>query len=256
MMRSGRSLASTVVGIALVASGIMSAPIAAAKETDWTSFAGGIAPGATIAQVGETGGSACTLGFIAGDPITHKLYGITAGHCDHSSTMPPTVLYTDANSPDIARPLGTYTASRQKDGTTTSGKPGDLPTYTDAGIIGLRDGTAIASFKLAGVYPVRGVVEDYQDLPYGTEVCKYGMRTGETCGPITVASKYTITAEVHAIHGDSGSPLYRKNNDGTVDLIGILSNGSDTEFGEMNRFFWAGPLLRALKLQVCGCGPN
>lgn len=253
MTKNGR--ATVVVAAAILIAAAMITPArAAATDTDWTSFPGGIAPGATVAQIGEDNGSACTLGLIAGDPASHRLYGITSGHCDHSDTIDRTVIFTDANSPNIARPLGTYIASRARDGSTTTGGGEDLPLYTDAGVIAMQDGVPIASFKIAGVYPVRGVVEDRKDLPYGTEVCKYGMRTGETCGPITVASKYTVTAELRVIHGDSGSPLYRKNSDGTVDVIGLASNG-DEETGT-TQFFWVAPVLKALKLQVCGCGAN
>lgn len=252
-MRSGR--ATLVVAAAILVAAAMLTPArAAADDADWRSFSGGIAPGAAIGQMGEGGGFKCTLGLMAGDPVTHRLYGITAGHCDHTAETRPTVDFSDADSPDIARPLGTYIASRKRDGKTPTGSYDKLPAYTDAAVIAIREGTPIASFKIAGVYPVRAVVEDRKDLPYGTEVCKYGMRTGETCGPITVASKYTITAELHAIHGDSGSPLYRKNSDATVDIIGIASNiNKDTG---TTQFFWIAPVLKALNLQVCGCGTN
>lgn len=249
-MRSGRAaLGAAAIAVAAL---IASPPATAtAQDADWTSFPGGIAPGATIAQIGADDYSTCTLGVIAGDPTTHRLYALTAGHCDHSDTKEDTVLYTESNSPDIARPLGTYIASRDTDGD-TAGRGNDLPLYTDAGVIEIQDRTPIASFKIAGLYPVRSVVTDRADLPYGTEVCKYGMRTGETCGPIQVASKYTITAELRAIKGDSGAPLYRKNTDGSVDIIGLLSAGDDQD----NKFFWIAPLLQALNLQVCGCAPN
>lgn len=252
-MSCGRSAIITVAASLLAAIGVLTATRAHATDRDWTSFPGGIAPGATIAQVQENGDFAsCTLGLVAGDPATHQLYGITAGHCDHSATSRTTVYYTDANSPEIARPLGAYVVSRKDDGSTPSGDPDALPVYTDAAVIAIKDGTPISSFKIAGEYPVHRVIEDYHDLPYRTEVCKFGMRTGETCGPIVVASKYTITAQLRAIHGDSGSPLYIKNDDGSVDLIGILSNGDN----DSHQFFWIGPVLRALHLQVCGCGPN
>ncbi|CAN3132235.1 hypothetical protein ACNUDN_30365 [Mycobacterium sp. smrl_JER01] len=251
-MRSGRA----VLGAAAIFVAAVIAPppaTAGAQDSEWTSFPGGIAPGATIAQIGEDDYYACTLGVIAGDPDTHRLYALTAGHCDHSDTKGQTVLYTEANSPDVARPLGTYIASRDTDGDTV-GRGDELPLYTDAGVIEIQDRTPISSFKIAAVYPVRGVVTDRADLPYGTEVCKYGMRTGETCGPIQVASKYTITAKVRAIEGDSGSALYRKNNDGTVDIIGLTSSVDSGD--ETTEFFWIAPLLETLNLQVCGCAPN
>ncbi|MDM2381856.1 hypothetical protein PP594_25945 [Mycobacteroides abscessus] len=235
---------------AVAAALIASAPPAAADDDRWTSFAGGIAPGTGIAQTAQGEYYACTLGLIAGDPATHRLYGITAGHCDNA-TMGRTVLYTDANSPDVARPLGTYTASRSDDGPTPTG-PDALPLYTDAGVIAIQAGTPIASFKIAGVYPVRGVVEDYHDLPADTEVCKFGMKTGETCGPVVAASTYTVSAKLRADHGDSGSPLYIRNNDGTVNLIGIASASNS----DLSRFFYVAPVLKALHLQVCGCGSN
>ncbi|WP_131827813.1 hypothetical protein [Mycolicibacterium fortuitum] len=253
-MRSGRRAGVVVAAAILIAAAMVMPARAAADDTDWRSFSGGIAPGATIEQIGQDRGFTCTLGLIAGDPASHRLYGITAGHCDRTGdARSPVVHFSEADSPDVARPLGTYIASRDTDGSTPTGND-ELPLYTDAGVIAMQDGVRIASFKIAGVYPVRGVVGDRKDLPYGTEVCKYGMRTGETCGPITVASKYTITAEVRAIHGDSGSALYRKNNDGTVDVIGLASNVDD-ETGT-TQFFWVAPVLKALKLQVCGCGAN
>jgi len=251
-MSFGRS--ARVVAATLLATFGVAALAQASAQTDWRSFPGGIAPGTTIAQVGENDSSACTLGLIAGDPATHRLFGITAGHCDHTATIDRTVLYTDANSPDVARPMGVYTVSRKDDGSTPTGDPNLLPVYTDAGVIAIKDGTPISSFKIAGVYPVHKVVEDYHDLPVGTEVCKFGMKTGETCGPVVLAAKYSITAQLDVIHGDSGSPLYVKNGDGSVDLIGLASNvdkGAGTA-----QFFWVGPVLRALNLQVCGCGAN
>jgi len=237
---------------AVAAALIALAPPAAADDDRWTSFAGGIAPGTGIAQTAQGEYDACTLGLIAGDPATHRLYGITAGHCDSSATMSRTVLYTDANSPDIARPMGTYIASRNHDGSTRTGDRDALPLYTDAGVIAIQAGTPIASFKIAGVYSVRGVVEDYHDLPADTEVCKFGMKTGETCGPVVAASTYTVTAKLHDDHGDSGSPLYIRNNDGTVNLIGIASASNS----DLSRFFYVAPVLKALHLQVCGCGSN
>lgn len=252
-MNFGRSLAA--VSAALLATFGMVAPAQAAAETGWRSFPGGIAPGTTIAQVQENGDfGACTLGLIAGDPTNHHLFGITAGHCDKTANSRPTVYYTDANSPDAAQPLGVYTVSRNDDGSSPTGDPNLLPVYTDAGVIAIKDGTPISSFKIAGVYPVRRVVEDYHDLPAGTEVCKFGMRTGETCGPVVTAAKYTVTAQLNVIHGDSGAPLYIKNGDGSVDLIGLASN-VDHQAGTA-QFFWVGPVLRALNLQVCGCGAN
>lgn len=245
--------AAAIVTAALLATFGVAAPARASAETDWRSFPGGIAPGTTIAQIQENGDyRTCTLGLIAGDPATHHLFGITAGHCDKTTNSRPTVYYTDADTPAVARPLGSYTVSRSDDGSTPTGDPNVLPTYTDAGVIAIKDGTPISSFKIAGQYPMRAVVEDYHDLPAGTEVCKFGMRTGETCGPVVVAAKYTITARLNAIHGDSGSPLYVKNDDGSVDLIGLAS----TDDGDTAKFFWVGPVLRALNLQVCGCGAN
>nr|WP_193215388.1 hypothetical protein [Mycolicibacterium fortuitum] len=223
---------------------------AAVADTDWTAFPGGIAPGAGIAQArpgGDEDFATCTLGVIAGDPSTHKLYGIAAGHCDHGGP----VLYSVAEKPDTQRTLGTYVASRGP-GTTITGDDDLLPVYTDAGVIAFAPGTPIASFKIGGRYPVRAVLKDRKDVPYGTEVCKYGMKSGETCGPVVVAAKYTITAQLRTVHGDSGAPLYRKNRDGTADLIGIAS--SVNEDSRTTKFFWIAPVLEALNLEACGCG--
>ncbi len=239
-----RSLAVTSIASAVLATPV----VPASADTDWTAFPGGIAPGASIAQARDVDYYACTLGIIAGDPSTHQLYGITAGHCDQHGA----VVYSVAEKPNTQRTLGNYVASR--DGTTITGSDDVLPRYTDAGVIGFASGTSISSFKIAGKYSVRAVLKDRADLPYGTEVCKYGARSEETCGTVAVAGKYTVTVQLRAVHGDSGAPLYRKNRDGTVDLIGIASSvdaNADTA-----KFFWVAPVLEALKLQACGCGTS
>lgn len=62
------------------------------------------------------------------------------------------------------------------------------------------------------------------------EICKFGYRTEETCGPIIAGSRTFLRSRTFSLPGDSGAPVYVKLGDDRVALVGVLSgspSGSD-----------------------------
>lgn len=224
---------------------------AAADVNEWTSFSG-VTPGASIGQrtPEKNGTYRCTLAFIAREKATYAKKAITAGHCDHSTDALPTVFYTESSDPDTARPLGTFsrsTARGQNTGTSSAG----LPPLTDAGIIDMNPGIRPSSYQVAGVYRVTRTLRPDPPLASGIEVCKYGARTGETCGPVITADSDRITVRLHLIEGDSGAPAYIKTGDNTITAVGMLSGYLSGDEGTAV-IYYLFPVIDSLGLQICG----
>ncbi|BBY24352.1 hypothetical protein MSTO_45570 [Mycobacterium stomatepiae] len=146
----------------------------------------------------------CTAGFAAqGDDGSYYL--LTSGHCDaHDGSI-----WT--YGPSI--PLGPITASEEE---------GDK---RDAAIIRLDPAVGVPSGGVGGL-PVRDVLGSSQ-LKVGTPFCKLGAVTGETCGSITHIDGNVVEASVFSLGGDSGSPGYVKNDDGSVSAVGLLMSSPD-----------------------------
>jgi hypothetical protein len=72
--------------------------------------------------------------------------------------------------------------------------------------------------------------------------CKMGAVTGETCGKITDIDGEVIETTAYSLHGDSGSPGYVKNPDGTVSAVGILMASPDGD-DYTTYFTLVGPVL-------------
>jgi hypothetical protein len=150
----------------------------------------------------ETG--RCTAGFAA-QGNDGNYYLLTSGHCDaHDGSV-----WTYGQ--DV--PLGTITASEQE---------GDRK---DAAIIRL-DPSVGAPIGDVGGRPVRDVLSRSQ-IKVGTPFCKTGAVTGETCGAITNIDGDVIEASVYSLKGDSGSPGYVANADGSVSAVGILMSSPE-----------------------------
>lgn len=64
-------------------------------------------------------------------------------------------------------------------------------------------------------------------LKVGTPFCKLGAVTGETCGTITKIEGDVVEASVFSLGGDSGSPGYVENDDGSVSAVGILMSSPE-----------------------------
>ncbi|MGV0397000.1 hypothetical protein ACUY3M_01500 [Corynebacterium suicordis] len=67
-------------------------------------------------------------------------------------------------------------------------------------------------------------------------VCKFGFRTGETCGPIVAWNEYMVRANIYSQNGDSGSPLYIRLGGNRVAALGILSSSPVNENEEPNDY--------------------
>lgn len=161
----------------------------------------GVTPGIKV----EDEKSSCTSGFAA-QGNDGSYYLMTSGHCDaHDGSQ-----WTYGN--DV--PLGKITASE---------KEGDA---RDAAIILLRPSVGAPLGDVGGRYTVRDVLSANQ-IREGMPFCKLGAVTGETCGSVTHVDGDVVEASVFSLNGDSGSPGFVKNPDGTVSAVGLLMSSPD-----------------------------
>lgn len=183
----------------------------------------GVTPGIKV----EAEKSACTAGFAAqGDDGSYYL--MTSGHCDpHDDSA-----WTYGNNV----PLGRITASEQE---------GDA---RDAAIILLDPSVGAPTGHIGGKYLVRDVLSATQ-IQLGMPFCKIGAVTGETCGVVKDVEGDVVEASVLSLNGDSGSPGFVKNPDGTVSAVGLLMSSPD---GDDNTTYFAlvNPLLGRWGLRI------
>lgn len=152
----------------------------------------------------EDESSKCTAGFAA-QGNDGSYYLLTSGHCDaHDGSV-----WT--YGPSI--PLGAITVSE---------KEGDK---RDAAIIRLNPAVGVPTGGVGGL-TIRDVLSS-NELKVDTPFCKLGAVTGETCGNITAINGDVLEAGVYSLGGDSGSPGYVKNDDGTVSAVGILMSSPE-----------------------------
>lgn len=183
----------------------------------------GLTPGVQV----QDESSSCTAGFAAqGNDGSYFL--MTSGHCDaHDGSV-----WTYGN--DV--PLGRISASE---------KEGDK---RDAAIILLDPNVGAPVGDVGGTYPVRDVLSLPQ-IKVGMPFCKVGAVTGETCGAVTGIEGDVIEASVYSLAGDSGSPGFVKNADGTVSAVGLLMSSPE---GDDNTTYFAlvNPLLGRWGLRI------
>lgn len=161
----------------------------------------GVTPGMRVADENNL----CTSGFAAqGDDGSYYL--MTSGHCDaHDGSV-----WTYGDNV----PLGPITQSEHD---------GDA---RDAAIIRLDPGVGAPTGHVGGRYVVRDVLSASQ-IQVGMPLCKIGAVTGETCGTVKDVAGDVVEAGVYSLNGDSGSPGFVKNPDGTVSAVGLLSSSPD-----------------------------
>jgi hypothetical protein len=164
-------------------------------------------PGVTPGMKVEDESSSCTAGFAAqGDDGSYYL--MTSGHCDkHDDSV-----WTYGNNV----PLGRITASENE---------GD---QRDAAIIQLDPSVGAPRGDVGGRYFVRDVLSATQ-IQVGMPFCKIGAVTGETCGAVKDVANDVVEASVFSLNGDSGSPGFVKNPDGTVSAVGLLMSSPDDD---------------------------
>lgn len=193
-----------------------------------TAFAGtsrAAAPPSPGIEVDDENGR-CTAGFGA-QGNDGGYYLLTSGHCDAHDGSEWT--YGD----DV--PLGKISASE---------KEGDK---RDAAIIRLNPGVGVPVGDVDG-RPVRDVLSVSQ-VRVAMPFCKVGAVTGETCGAITDIDGDVIEASVYSLNGDSGSPGFVKNPDGTVSAVGILMSSPEGD-DNTTYFTLVQPLLGKWGLRI------
>jgi hypothetical protein len=79
--------------------------------------------------------------------------------------------------------------------------------------------------------------------------CKIGAVTGETCGEVKSTAGGLVVASVFSLTGDSGSPGFVKNPDGTVSAVGLLMSSPDGD-DYTTYFVPVNPLLGKWGLRV------
>jgi hypothetical protein len=183
----------------------------------------GVEPGIKV----EDENSTCTAGFAAqGDDGSYYL--MTSGHCDaHDGSA-----WTYGDNV----PLGRITASEHE---------GDT---RDAAIIRLDPSVGAPMGHVGGTYLVRDVLSANQ-IQVGMPFCKIGAVTGETCGAVKAVEGDVVEASVYSLNGDSGSPGFVKNPDGTVSAVGLLMSSPDGD-DYTTYFALVNPLLGRWGLRV------
>jgi hypothetical protein len=148
----------------------------------------------------------CTAGFAA-QGNDGSYYLLTSGHCDaHDGSD-----WTYGSDDTLLGTISTSVVDSDK---------------KDAAIIRLDSGAGAPNGDVDGRYPVRDVLGASQ-LGVGMPFCKVGAVTGETCGEIKGIEGDVVEASVYSLEGDSGSPGFVKNPDGTVSAVGILMSSPD-----------------------------
>jgi hypothetical protein len=203
-----------LVGAAVIAATALANPVRANP---------GVEPGIKV----EDESSTCTAGFAAqGDDGSYYL--MTSGHCDaHDGSA-----WTYGDNV----PLGRITASEHE---------GDT---RDAAIIRLDPSVGAPMGHVGGTYLVRDVLSATQ-IQVGMPFCKIGAVTGETCGTVKDVAGDVVEASVYSLNGDSGSPGFVKNPDGSVSAVGLLMSSPDGD-DYTTYFALVNPLLGRWGLHV------
>jgi hypothetical protein len=199
-----------------------------------------ITPGTAIATrnpAGTTLGD-CTLGFLAtGDGAD---YALTAGHCNAGGE----VLLSDD------RRLGQFTR------TVNDVDPASLD-LRDVGLIHL-DASDLPPLdpSISARIPVTGVLAE--PLTIDDTLCTYGARTGhERCGRVAFTpapGDSTVQFGAASQPGDSGSPVYRVQKDGSAQAVGILIRGEKSVASSQAMLI--GPYLREWNLTLATTPPT
>lgn len=151
----------------------------------------------------------CTAGFVAhnarGAPVM-----FTAGHCDTGG-----VVEINSRAAKGMVPVGEFVATEY------GGNRGEQ--------------TDVAVMKLSGAVPLSTAVDGYTvtgTLPsvyIGMPLCKIGITTGRSCGPVVSATGSKVKFAAQVAGGDSGGPVYAIKEDGTAVAVGITIRTSDSD---------------------------
>lgn len=217
-MNAPRMLTAASAVVAMLAA-IMS--LAAPAHADTTAHQ--VTPGMSIYQDldGGTMRDTCTASYLVRDRTTGRVEMLTSGHCVRSDAASGLYYVNASDGREFA--LGSFIRHEYV-------LDSDGNTALDAALFTVNSNLP-ATGKIGNQYLLDQPIA-YAPLAanfVGKKACKFGSKTGSGCGTITEVTKNTVTVSGPlVIEGDSGSPVYYVNQDGTASPIGILSNGNGT----------------------------
>jgi len=144
-------------------------------------------------------GMGCSVAFA--DPIsTRRIY--TAAHC-----------YTPGAAREVS--LGRYRIGKYRP---------DLVYDTKLDLVAIQLYEGVTSDYAQCTYTLCYPLGSPRVPQVGDYVCKFGASTRETCGPVLNVWKDEFAVKLPARHGDSGSPIYQLDADGTMHLVGMVNS--------------------------------
>ncbi|WP_321181719.1 hypothetical protein [Mycolicibacter arupensis] len=174
--------------------------------------------GINIEPAGDHAGASCTTGFLVRDR-DHRPGLLVAGHCNPGGGHGQVEIRHGGAF--AYRTIGTFTET-VNDGS-------DWDDY-DIGLITLDDPGKIPVTSMVDGHPVTGVAES---VVVGDVLCHYGIRSGGAlCGPVVASETNKVRFQTGGTCGDSGGPVYRLNEDGTAEAVGIYVAVSDGNYSE------------------------
>lgn len=201
--RNRQRRATLVAVIAIIALAV-GAPTALARPAD-----GLLAPGSAITVAGPEN-LLCTAGFVARNQRMAPVM-FTAGHCDNGGQIE-----MDTKAAAGLVPVGEFVVSQFD---------GDRGEQTDVAVMSLK-GVVPLSAKIGGQIPVSTAISTVYP---GMQLCKSGVTTGVSCGPVVSISGSKVKFAATVAAGDSGGPVYAPLADGTAGAVGITIRNADSD---------------------------
>lgn len=163
-------------------------------------------PGVGLVIAGDNS-TICTAGFVArnarGAPVM-----FTAGHCDAGGKIE-----LNSKAAKGMVPVGEFVATEY------GGNRGEQ--------------TDVAVMKLSGTVPLDPAVDGHvvtgavPSVYIGMPLCKVGVTTGRSCGPVLSSTGSKVKFAAAVAGGDSGGPVYALKENGSAIAVGITIRTSD-----------------------------
>ncbi|MFA5608207.1 MAG: hypothetical protein WDA07_13655 [Leucobacter sp.] len=214
------------------ATGVASALVALLLANSTTAGAWGeypvATPGAFLVSTATAGNGMpyqCTAGFLVKTPNGAPAM-LTAGHCRRDPNN-DTVLQ---RTPHGDRAIGHYVRWEV------------IPGVHDVGLVDLAGSSVPLLSDLDGMRVSRVLTADdvRREQP---QLCKSGARTGLSCGQLTQVTDTQVSFRAWDDLGDSGAPVYVRQDDGTVAAVGILFGHSDDAQGRIIHASLVSPVM-------------
>ena len=167
------------------------------------------APGVAVVA---SDGVMCTAGMAVESEDGHDWGYLSAGHCN--PTAGDRTLSYNSSKDQLLVPLAAMTGAR------------DDNAGVDSGALWIAwEGES----RIAGTWPVAGVLANPAALPAGTMVCLLGAVSGTQCGALVDADdRGRLRFAAESVDGDSGAPVFVVDAEtGYATLLAILEGGDD-----------------------------